>query len=316
MFLVAGTVAGLALYTSIGVNASIPGLPEAVSYLPADCQAVFGMNVKNFIASPVYARFEEKHGREFGADLAEFITKTGVDPRRDVSYVIAAVTSHERGKGKGVAIAVGRFNSAAITTFINTKGSPIEVNYKDAKVLMIPEDAGNRVEKGIAFLTESEMALGDLESLKAVLDVRGKSAPGIESNATLWPLLNKLDSDQMFWFAGDAASILSKAPTTTPFGNSISAIQNVVGTLNLTDVVSGNITATARDATSAQRIADVVKGFIALGQLAMEQNTELTELMKGVSITQLENEIRLDVSFSIDLLERLENARPALKKVV
>jgi hypothetical protein len=97
MFLVAGTVAGLALYTGMAVNASIAGIPEAVSYLPADCQAVFGMNVKAFIASPVYARFEQKHGEDFGTDLAEFITKTGVDPRRDVSYVIAGISSHESG---------------------------------------------------------------------------------------------------------------------------------------------------------------------------------------------------------------------------
>jgi hypothetical protein len=316
MFLIAGTVAGLALYTSLVVKASIPGLPEAVAYLPADCQAVFGMNVQKFVASPLYARIEQKHGDKIGTDLADFISKTGVDPRRDVSYIIAGGKSLQRGQGKGVVIAVGQFSSDAITNYINTKGVPIRVDYKGAKVLMIPEEDGNRVEKGIAFLKESEIALGDLESLKAVLDVRENPALGLESNTVLWPLMQSLNPQEMFWFAGDAGSILSKAPTTTPFGSSIAGVQNVVGTLNLTDAVTGKITATARDEESARKLAAVANGFLALGQLASEQNAELAELMKGISVSQLNNQIQLVVNFSIDLLERLEHARPALKKVV
>src|SRR5881628_482214 len=90
MLVLTGAVAGLGLYSIYGVKASIPGLPEAVSWLPADSQAVFGMNVQKFVASPIYAKFEEKHGKEIGENLGKFIDSTGVDPRRDLSYVIAS----------------------------------------------------------------------------------------------------------------------------------------------------------------------------------------------------------------------------------
>ncbi len=313
MLLLAGAVAGLALYSNYIVKASIPGLPEAVSWLPADSQAVFGMNVQKFVASPVYARFEEKHGKEIGEHLAEFIAKTGVDPRRNLSYVIASGRLLESHKGEGIVIAVGQFNTAAITNFIDTQGTPIKTDYKGTTVLMKPEGDGSKVEKGIALISESEIALGDLESLKALLDVRSGSEAGILSNTTLAPLIQALNPEEMFWFAGDAARIMAKAPANTPLGGSISALQNIVGTLNLTDAVTGKIYATARDEESARKLADVARGVVALGQLAGDYQAELAEILKGVSVSQDKTQIRIVVNFPITLLDKLEEARPARK---
>jgi hypothetical protein len=311
-------VAGMALYTNFVVSADIPGLPKAVTYLPAECDAVFGINVQKFLASPFFAKIEEEHGEQIGADLVEFIAKTGVDPRTDIDYIIAGGRKVDQ-KGEGVAIAVGKFNTAAITTFIHSESVPIEVQYKDAKVLMIPENNGNQLDKGIAFLSESEIALGDLESLKEVLDVRFSDAAGIESNEVIEPLLAELNPGEMFWFAGDASRILDKAPTNNPLGANIAAIQNVVGTLSLTEAVQGQITATARDVESATKLADVARGFIALGQLAIEQSPqhqELSELMQGITISQNEDKIQLMVNFPIELLEKLHRAKKEIKTVI
>src|SRR5262249_49554345 len=160
-------------------------LPDAVSYLPANSQAVFGMNVAKFVASPVYAKFEEKHGEQMARDLADFIAQTGVDPRRDVHYVVAAGAGPDR--PKAAVIAGGQFNTAAITSFIHSKTNPIRIEYQGATVLMV-EEPNSAVQKGVAFLSDGEIAAGDLESLKAVLDVRAGTAPGVLTNAALAPL--------------------------------------------------------------------------------------------------------------------------------
>ncbi len=319
MFLVAGLVAGLALYSSFGVMAHIGDLPKAVSHMPMNCKAVFGINVQKFIASPVYAKFEEKHGAEFGSDLAEFTAKTGVDPRKDITYIVAGSRQLGANKGEGVIIAAGKFNTAAIKSFLNTKGTPIPVDYNGAQVLMIPEGDGSKLEKGVGFLGEDEIALGDLDSLKAVIDAKANPETlGIAKNDVLGQIINNLDPNEMFWFAGDATSLLDKAPTNTPFGANLSAIQYVVGTLNLSDAVAGKITVTAKDYDSAKKLADVARGFIALGQLATQQSTEtaeFTQLLQGISIEQKEKspDLTLTVNFPLDVLERLHNAKPALK---
>jgi len=316
MFLILGTVAGLALYTGMSVKASVGSLPEAVAYLPADCEAVFGMNVQKFIASPLYDRIEKRHGEQYGKDLMEFIDKTGVDPRHDISYIVAGAKSMGRGTGKGVLIAVGRFDRAHITDFINSQRAPIKVDYKNATVLMVPEENGNKVDKGIAFLGANEIALGDLESLKEVLDVRENPGLGLMKNPTLAPLVQQLQSDEMFWFAGDPGTVLSKAPTNTPLGGSIGAIRSITGALNLDEAVTGYITATASDEESAKKLADVARGLVALGQLAGNESSEISELVAGITINQDRKQVKLILNFSMDLLDRLQRSKPAMKKIV
>ncbi len=313
---IAVTVAGLAIWSNFSAKAAIGDLPRAVLYMPADSQAVFGMNVREFVLSPLYARIEEKHGREIGRDLDELIEKTGVDPRRDVDYIVAAGRSLGEKSGSGVVIATGRFDPSAITQFIYSQKTPIRVDYKGSVVLMIPEEKSGSVDKGIAMISPSEIGLGDLDSLKAVLDARENRQLGIQSNEVLMPLLSELDPRQMFWFAGNAANVIEKAPANTPLGGNLGAIQTVLGTLNLNEYVSGKITATARDVESAGKLADVAKGLVALGQLAANKSTELTELMRGISVAQDGNRIHLLVNFPIEVLDQLENLKHQPRKVI
>jgi hypothetical protein len=309
MLVITIAVASLAFYWDFAAKAFVQDLPPAVHYLPADSQAVFGMNVQAFIASPVYAQFVQKHEQEIGKDLSEVIAQTGVDPRRDITYIIAAGRPSQQ-KGAGVVIAVGTFNQAAITSFIESKGTPIKLDYKGAMVLMMPE--ANKPEKGIAFLSNTEIALGDLESLKAVIDVRS-GAPGIDPNGTLSSLLAKLNPREMFWFAGDPASVLSKAPTNAPVP-ALSSIQSIFGTLNLTTAVNGKITVIAKDETSAGQLADFMRGLVALGNLAGAQNPDLAALVKGVQITQSGNQFDVSVTIPLDLLQKMETAKAQIKK--
>jgi hypothetical protein len=308
--LAAAGVTGLALYSNYAVKAAIVGLPEALDYMPATTRAVFGMNVTKFVASPAYAKLEARQGKSIADDLADFIAKTGVDPRRDLHYLIAG-GSGPIGRGSaGLAIAVGSFNTAGITTYINGKTTPIKVDYRGSTVLMF--DEGRTVDKGIAFLSEKEIAVGDLESLKAMLDVRAHAAPGIMSNTAIEPLLHGLDPEEMFWFAGDTAEILSKAPQDAKLGATLQSLRDITGTLNIGDAVTGKVTLTAADEESARKVADVARGFVALGQLAGDYDARVADLLKGVSVTQDRNRIRVSLNFALDLLERLEQSPPRL----
>ncbi len=320
MFVMIGVVAGLTLYSTIAVKASIPGLPDSVAYLPPDSQAVFGMNVQKFIASPVYARFEQRHGQEFGSDLAEFIAKTGVDPRSDVHYIIAAGKPIENHKGTGVIIAEGTFNLTKITDFVSAQPGAIKLDYTDVTVWMIPEQSGSTIEKGVALISETEIAIGELGSLKTVLDIRKNKTASVLDNPTLGPLVKGLNPDEMFWFAGDPTNVLAKAPTNTPLGGNITAITNVFGTLNLTTEVAGKITVTAKDEIAAGKLADVAKGLLALASLASEQNPQLGELLKGIIIQQDPQDrtkVLLKLNFPFELLDKLDQLqKPAAAKKV
>jgi hypothetical protein len=296
-------VVGLSLHSDFAARASGQGLPVAVHYLPADSQAIFGMNVRAFINSPVYTQIAQQHEQEIGKDLADIVAKTGVDPRRDVSYVVAAGRPNQQ-KGAGVVIAVGSFVPATIINFINSQGTTIRVDYKGATVCMVPEANGSKLEKGVAFLSDSEIALGDLDSLHAIIDVRA-GAPGIDSNPALSALLAKLNPQEMFWFAGDPSSIMSNVPATAPSIPAISSIQSIYGSVNVNAAVTMKVIVIAKDQTAAGQLADFVRGLIALGNLAGGQNPDLAELMRGLQVTQSASELDLSLTFPLDLLQKL-----------
>jgi len=311
MLILAATVAGLAFFTNFTASASLQDLPGAIRYLPADCQAVFGMNVQKFVASPVYVQMNERHGQKIGTDLEQFIAATGVDPRRDIAYIIGAARGGDR-RDSGIVMAVGNFNQATILNFINTKTVPVDRAYKGYKVLSTPGGAETAVEKGIAFMNGSLVVVGDIPSLYAVIDVI-TGAPGIQENIALRELMSQLSAEDMFWFAGDAPSILSKAPANTPFTQTLSSVTSVFGTLNLTTMISGKVTIVAVDEAAAAKLSDFAKGLLALGSLAGAQNTDLAQLIQRVQIAQQANQFTVTLDFPIELLEKLEAAKAQIR---
>ncbi len=327
MFCFVAVVAGLAFYSTFNAAASAPSIPDVVHYLPAASQGVFGMNVQKFLDSPIYQKMQAKQGAAVGQDLQEFINNTGVDPRSSIRYVVAAV-GRESLKEKGIVIIVAKnqFNPDQITSFIykkSTKVAPIELTHQGAKVLMFPEDNGNKIEKGIAFMGSSAIAMGDLDSIKGVLDVRATGQGGLDSTP-LGQLVNTvtLNTDDMFWFAGDASSVIAQAPTTTPMLSNFSEIQSIYGTLNLTDAVDGKITATTRTGETAEKLVQVIQGFKALGSMALNNTTqapELTDLVNqlvnAVQVKVIEGtKVQLSVNFPIDLLDKLETMKSTMMR--
>jgi hypothetical protein len=272
---------------------------------------VFGINVRRFVTSPLYADFVQKHGPQIAGDLAEITAKTGVNPNTDIDYVFGAGRQGQA-KSAGVVIAVGRFDQNTITNFINSKVTPIRLEYGGAVVLMMPEN--NKMDKGVAFLSAEEIAVGDLESLHAVLDVRSSGKPGVMTNPSLKGMLDKVHPDNdMFWFAGDA-TVLSKLPANTPMMPTLNTIQRVYGAINLGVSISGKVSITASDDKAATQLADFARGLVALGNLASAQNPELAELVRGIQVAQntaITNQLDISITLPIDILQKLEAAKAA-----
>jgi hypothetical protein len=295
----------MALYNSVTASAQI--YPEALNNIPSDYQFVFGVNVQQATKSPMFAQLQQNGG--MGRDLQSFIEKTGLDPQRDISYLVGAGRSGESARNQGVMIAIGQFDKNRITSYIRAKSTVVEKEYGGSSVLMIQNTKSDTApEMGIAFLNGQKMAMGDLESLKTVLDLGGREDRSILSSETVGPLIRCINPDTMFWFAGNAGTILSKAPAQLPLAQSASSIKSFIGTLNISDAVTGKITAIAIDAPSAIKLADGIKGLIALGQLTGNQNPDLKALLGGLAVSQNSTEVTLAVNFPPELLQRLRQS--------
>jgi hypothetical protein len=304
---IASAVAVAALYTDYSVKAAAAGLPSGLAHIPSDYRLVFGMNVQRFVQSSVYTKLRQN--TPIGSDLALFGEKTGLDPARDVTYLVGAGNGKDRGRNQGIVIVSGEFHQDAIVSYIRSKAAPQEQVYHGALLIMFPEPKAGTVQKGLGFLSSQAIALGDLESLKAAVDMSGQQNKSIIFSDTMAPLIRSIGPDEMFWFAGDAEGILTGAPANSPLAASASSIKSIVGTFNLGEAVTGKITATAVNAEGAQKLAEAVKGLIALGQLAGNQPADFKSLWSGLTVTQDAALVTLALNIPADLLAKMGQAR-------
>jgi hypothetical protein len=306
---IASAGAVMALYVDYSVKAAAASLPSGLSRIPSDYKLVFGINVQKFAQSSALSKFHSINPA--GNDLALFAEKTGLDPMRDISYLVGAANGKNQARNRGVVIVSGKFNKDAIVSYIRSKAAPIEQEYRGALVMMMPEPNSNEVQKGIVFLSSQEIALGDLESLKMVLDINGQEMKSVVYSDTMAPLLQRINTDEMFWFAGDAAGVPLTAPANAPIPISVSSIKGFVGAMNIGDAVTGRITATAVNPDGALKLADAARGLIALGQLAGNgnQQADIKLLLGGITVSQEASEVSIALNFPSDLLARMGQSR-------
>lgn len=306
---IASAGAVVALFTGYSGAASAGRLPDALSSIPPDYEFLFGANVPKLADSPAFAKLRQSP--QAGKEYAAFIEKTGIDPARDISYLVGAGRSLQAGRGEGLVIASGTFDRDAVLDYVRARSAPVEIEYGGSTVMMIPDPKSGALENGIVFLHEDQIAAGDLDSLKAALDLRGRAGQSILSSPTMAALIRDVNPDDMLWFAGDASGLLAKAPKSVPLNPNASNIASVTGALNIAEAVTGRLTATTLDADSAVKLADALRGLISFGQLAAQRNPELKALLGGIAVTQDAARVSVNLAFSADLLDKLGQSRRA-----
>jgi hypothetical protein len=300
--------AGFAVYSSTVADDDFGELPAIAGYVPADAQAILGLNVKALTSSPLFEEFEARH-RDTDV-LAPFASRTGVNLKTDISYVVAAQRPGVNAKGPGVVIALAttRFDVPAIVSFLSLKSSPSTVEYNGIKVLIIPGPDPNRLEHGVAFLSDSEIAAGDLESLKRVIDARLNPSLGLQGNVKLLPLLKSEVTRDMLWFAGSVTGNLPVPPVAKPLIASMGSLESAAGSFTFTDAAAGRGTLTAKDSASAAKLSQAIQGVIGLGQLA-NPSTVFPQLFQGIAVGLRDREVSVAVNVSPELIERLQQLR-------
>ena len=285
-------IGGLALFTNFTAKVSGQGLQPVFYDLPADSHFVFGVNVQAFLASPVYSQFAQQHAQEITAHLNEFIAATGVNPQTDIPYVVGAA----RQKDSGVVVASGTFDTGRITNFAQSKGATAQA-FQGVTILMPPETHGSQ--KGVALISSSEIAAGDLESLQAVIASSQLRAAGGKPNST--PLLGKINPREMLSFAGDPSGL--SIPAGASQVQALSAVQSFNGNLSVGTAVTGQVNVIAKDETTANQLAKFAQGLMAMASLA--NKPDLAQLVNGLTITQNGAELDVTLNIPVSALEKV-----------
>lgn len=319
-------IVGAGALTAVGAlyldpaQAAVGPLPAEGLALPADAQFVMGIDVRRFVASPFYARFGEEHAAARPQAFAEMEEKTGINPERDVDAIYVAGrkgTGAKRHDGDGVVIVVGTFDRYKVSTAIESshKGAA-STKYHGTPIYLFEESRGGRKAGAVAFLDDHTLVMGSRTAVEQTIDVRSGDGQGLRSNVAMTALLETVRPGSTFWMVGDQ-SVLSHMPKGIPAPGgdgqamSLPPLKTVVVTGDLDPVISFEATGEAADATAAQNLADVVRGFVALATLQASQKPELKQLASGVSVTTDATKVRIAARVPYELLDSLKPKKAA-----
>jgi hypothetical protein len=261
---------------------------QLLNLVMPDAKVVAGVNVQH------------AKGTQFGqwvlnqlstpdANLQQLIALTGFDPRRDVQEVIVA-SDGTPGSKTGLAVAFGSFDPNQILAAATQHGAVTE-SYGSMTIIEDPKQQG-----GLAFLSTSIVAAGDIASVKGAIDrlTTPQALP-----ATVMVTIGKVSNAQQDAWGVTTVPPASLVPPNAvknngqpnPLQNATQSVQSAagsvqfgaVGTTAATVVFSGQ--ATCDTAANAQTLSDLLKLMINIGLMQAGNDPNAAALLKSANVT-------------------------------
>lgn len=236
--------------------------PALLNLVMPDATVVSGMNVTQSVTSP-FGQYILSQMQSSDAGFLQFVASTGFDPRKDLSEILAATPSTaSTAAHSGLILGRGVFQPAMIIGAATEKGGTI-TNYKG---LTLIGQTGESV--ALAFLDGSTAAMGDITSVKAVID---RKLAGASFSGALAQTAIAVSAANSAWFA--TTTPLSDFMSTKQAGNlggvaQSPLLQSVQQASGGVQFGSAGITLSADAVTAspqnAQALVDVLKFFVSM----------------------------------------------------
>lgn len=322
---------------------------NALKLIPKDVMAVFFVDIHRVMTIEfIHNLIEEKENDETSDELTgfqEFKAKTGIDPEKDINFIVGAITGEtEKGKEEGVGIVNLTYNKDHLLSMIKEEIAKekeeehekqaeeeehaeeeeeeeehelIEEEYNGFTIYTVKEECeeeehgeeeeehGEKHEKGgsFTFLDESNIAVGDANSVKSVIDVLAKKKESVLKNEGLSALLTKIDKEAIFW---GAALIPDDAINEAISEKPELVILEAVNAASISlDYKNANIIAELKimssDPTKNQELADNLNGYKDMAALIQIQDLNMAEILDRIEITSFPDHVNIYTSFPEDL---------------
>jgi hypothetical protein len=321
---------------------------NALKLIPKDVMAVFFIDIHRvmtieFINNLIKEKESDETSDEL-TDFQEFKAKTGIDPEKDINFIVGAITGEtEKGKEEGVGIINLTYDKDLLLSTIKEELAKekeeehekqaeeghgekeehemIEEEYNGFTIYTVREECeeeeeeeehgeeekehGKKHEKGgsFSFLDESNIAVGNENAVKSVIDVLQKKKENVFKNEGFSSLLTKIDKEAIFWGAAlippDAINeVISEKPALT--------ILEAVNAASVSlDYKNKNIIADIKiissDPMKNQELADNLNGYKSMAALIQIQDLNMAEILDRIEITSFPDHVKIYTSFPEDL---------------
>ncbi len=287
--------------------------------------------------------------------LQEFITKSGLDPRKDIAYLALGMTGSLSGAPgaapSGFGIINLKYDKATLLAKMKENDAKfLEGEYEgvatiqpidEPKVEVPPTDpveAGEAEKKAAegtdiepqpqepvapapepekpmlgAFLDASNIAVGPVDDVKAVIDVFKKKSASAKDNAELAALIKGMNKTAIVWgVVAFKPEDVKKMVESAPMLSSLSSLKAMTMRFDYANkTLDMAIQALTADAGKNKEIADMLNGFKAMGALAAGEKPEIGELLNKIEITSGADNVTIKAMLPEELLTKLAKTAQA-----
>ncbi len=312
-----GVVGGLGALWLDSARAAVGPLPGEGLVLPADTQYVMGFDVKRVVASPMWTRMASRPGMRLEG-LKQLETWTGLDPARDIDQIVVA---GRRGAGKTapqpLVIATGRFDLDKLAGTLGQAKQATKRQLEGTTLFTMTKqtESGQTESSALALLDAGALVFGPSAAVEGVVASRSRGETPLRQNTELIKLVESVKPGSTFWVVG-GQSLLAGMPNRFPVpgmggsgtsaGMNLPPLQSLTLTGDFDPELSLALTSVAADEAAATKLADVMRGLVALMSLQAQQKPELAQLASAFSISTEMNRVLISARIPYELLELLQ----------
>jgi hypothetical protein len=201
---------------------------------------------------------------------------------------------------------IGNLDPDRIVSAIEEKETIERDSYEGTTLYVFSRAQGEHKEDhALAFPSSSTVLFGPPEYVRTMLDVGANRRPSAVEGALVdWA--EELALNDAFWCVGSAKDALGNIMARRSEGSpQIPPIESFAISGNLDSDFSMVARGRTSDPDSARKLADVVRGFVALGSLQQQAKPEIQALLDSVQIQILENTVEVYLAVPYETLRRL-----------
>ena len=303
-FLVLGLVGGLAAYYGVPVIGALSGEPDELVYVPDDAAMVAYANVREIMDSDVRQQVRQMlaPGSSAAVDDGQrrFREETGIDIETDIDHLVVYVAPEQGAQSHSLMLARGRFDQARIEQLLRTRGGAIET-YEGKRII-------EHSEMAMAFVQSGLVAIGTGAAIRRSIDLVSGRGSNITVNDEFMNLVRDAD-DGNAWAVGRFDRLAGQVRLPENLLRNLPPITYFAASGQVDEGVSARLRAETRDAQAAQNLRDVIRGFIALGNMQTSAWPELQAVLQSLQLQADDKAVVLSFVLPSSVLRALAQHR-------
>jgi hypothetical protein len=242
------------------------------------------------------------------------VRMSGIDPTKDISYVILGFSGIALGRTPDAAFIVNlKYDEARLRSLIKEKApEAVEELYGGVAVFSNLDGSGKQTMRA-AFLDATHILAGTEAGVKGVIDVFQKKADSAAKNAELGAALKKVDKTGAGWGAFlIPQDLIKKGIESQP---QLKVLEGVTALTMAFDYPLGGFKADIRAVGGTEKqnadLAAALNGFKSLGAMFAAQEPAAGELLNGLAITSGKDFTRIAIELSRETMHKLSQLAQA-----